>query len=61
MGRYGKYTASRMESHSEDGYIQITGDVGKIIKDEFECRAQGVIKVKGKGSIILYFLMGVKE
>lgn len=52
-------TASRMESHSENGMIQITDKVYNIIKDEFDCEARGTIQVKGKGAMNTYFL--VKE
>jgi len=34
-------TASRMESHSEDGAIQITREIYELIKDEFDCKARG--------------------
>ena len=54
-------TASRMESYSEEGNIQITGGVYEIVKQEFECKARGTIMVKGKGTMTTYFLMGVKS
>jgi class 3 adenylate cyclase len=53
-------TASRMESHSESGSIQITGEVYELIKNEFDCKLRGEIQVKGKGGMTTYFLMGEK-
>jgi class 3 adenylate cyclase len=53
-------TASRMESHAEDGTIQITGQVYELIKNDFFCNARGIIEVKGKGSMSTYFLMGIR-
>ncbi|MBD0331592.1 MAG: hypothetical protein ICV66_02965 [Chitinophagaceae bacterium] len=50
-----------MESYSEAGTIQITGEVYELVKHEFDCKARGTIYVKGKGSMSTYFLMGVKE
>jgi class 3 adenylate cyclase len=54
-------TASRMESYSEAGAIQITSEVYELIKNEFDCKVRGTIQVKGKGTMTTYFLMGVKE
>ena len=54
-------TASRMESYAEAGKIQITSEVYELIKNEFECQSRGLINVKGKGSMITYFLIGAKE
>jgi class 3 adenylate cyclase len=54
-------TASRMESHSEEGCIQITEEVYGLVKNEFECKPRGVIEVKGKGAMSTYFLTGVKS
>src|SRR5205085_194077 len=42
-------TASRMESHSTPGEIQITRATYELLKDEFVCRPRGIIEVKGKG------------
>src|SRR6185295_11272292 len=44
-------TASRMESHSEEGSIQITEEAYELIKNEFECKPRGIIQVKGKGAM----------
>lgn len=53
-------TARRMESQSEEGTIHITGEVYELVKHEFDCKARGIIQVKGKGAMATYFLTGVK-
>lgn len=53
-------TASRMESQGDAGKIHITSEVYELIKNEFECQSRGLINVKGKGSMMTYFLMGAK-
>lgn len=54
-------TASRMESYAEPGKIHITSEVYELIKNEFECHSRGLINVKGKGSMMTYFLTGTKK
>ncbi|QHS09552.1 adenylate cyclase [Sinimarinibacterium sp. NLF-5-8] len=49
-------TASRMESHSEPGKIQITRETYERIKDEFECESRGTIHVKGKGDMEAWYI-----
>lgn len=54
--------ASRMDSTGVLDKIQVTQDVYQILSAkgyELECR--GVIKVKGKGDMITYFLLGKKN
>jgi len=51
-------TASRMESHSTPGEIQITGATHELLKDEFVCRRRGTIEVKGKGEMETWYLVG---
>jgi class 3 adenylate cyclase len=53
--------ASRMQSHSTEGYIQITEDVYNVIKHDFECTPRGTIQVKSKGEMSTYFLISRKE
>ncbi len=53
-------TASRMESHSEPGQIQVTQATYDLIKDEFVCERRGLILVKGKGEMETWYLRGVK-
>jgi len=51
-------TASRMETHSTPGQIQITTATHDLLKDEFECRPRGIIPVKGKGEMQTWYLVG---
>ena len=51
-------TASRMESHSTPGEIQITRATYELLKDEFVCRPRGAIEVKGKGRMETWYLVG---
>jgi guanylate cyclase len=50
-------TASRMESHSLPGCIQVTGATYELLKDDFECRPRGPIEVKGKGTMETWYLV----
>jgi guanylate cyclase len=54
-------TASRMETHSVPGEIQITSATHDLLKDEFECRPRGVIPVKGKGEMQTWYLVGPRS
>lgn len=49
-------TASRMESSSEPGKINISGSTYALIKNDFECAYRGKITAKNKGEIDMYFL-----
>jgi adenylate cyclase len=51
-------TASRMESQSTPGEIQITRATYELLKDEFVCRRRGTIEVKGKGQMETWYLEG---
>ena len=51
-------TASRMESQSTPGEIQITRATYELLKDEFVCRPRGTILVKGKGEMETWYLVG---
>lgn len=53
-------TASRMESHSVGGKIQITRSTYELIKDEFICEPQGVVSVKGKGEMEVWYVQDSK-
>ena len=48
--------ASRIESNSETGRINLSETTYKEIKDEFPCEYRGVIDVKNRGSLKMYFL-----
>lgn len=48
--------ASRMESNSEPGRINISESTYNLIKDEFPCEYRGEIEVKNRGSLRMYFI-----
>lgn len=51
--------ASRMESHSKPGRIQVTAATYEALKDKYEFEERGAIEVKGKGEMITYWLCDV--
>lgn len=53
--------ASRMESGSEAGKINISGNTYKLVRDSFRCRYRGKMNTKNTGEIEMYFVEGVKE
>lgn len=53
--------ASRMESNSEPGRINISEDHYKAIADQFECEYRGEIPVKNKGAMHMYFVNHPKK
>jgi adenylate cyclase len=54
-------TASRMESHSDGGDIQITRSTYELICDHFLCEARGTIHIKGKGDMEVWHIVGPYE
>lgn len=48
--------ASRMESKSEPGRVNLSETTYGIIKDEFPCEYRGEIEVKNRGILKMYFL-----
>jgi len=50
-------TASRMESHSAGGSIQVTEATYDLIKEEFVCDPRGTIQLKGKGEMPVWFVI----
>ncbi len=54
-------TASRMESHGEPGRIQTTRTTHDRLCERFDFEAHGEVKIKGKGMMETYFLLGVKR
>ncbi len=50
--------ASRMESNSEPGRINISEYTYELIKDKFDCEDRGEIKVKNHGKMKMYFVKG---
>ena len=51
-------TASRMESHSLPGRIQISAATRAALGDRYSYEPRGMIDIKGKGRMETYFLMG---
>ncbi|HEY5686751.1 MAG TPA: adenylate/guanylate cyclase domain-containing protein [Yeosuana sp.] len=52
--------ASRMESNSEPGKINISENTYEIIKNRFDCEYRGELEVKNKGMMKMYFINGIK-
>ncbi|MEW6265436.1 MAG: adenylate/guanylate cyclase domain-containing protein [Thermodesulfobacteriota bacterium] len=53
-------TASRMESHSLPGHIQVSGCVYQQLRDAYDFENRGAMHIKGKGEMVTYFLLGKK-
>jgi adenylate cyclase len=51
-------TASRLESSGLPNRIQISEATYQLIADKFHCVLRGPVEVKGKGTILTYFLGG---
>ena len=51
-------TASRMESNSESGKVNISASTYELVKEYFTFEHRGWISVKGKGDIEMYFVDG---
>ena len=51
-------TASRMESNGTGGLVQITKETYNLIHEDFVCEPRGVINVKGKGELPVWFVRG---
>ncbi|SFN40009.1 Adenylate cyclase, class 3 [Flavobacterium succinicans] len=49
-------TASRMESNSETGKINISEATFELVKDRFSCEYRGNIEVKNRGRMNMYFI-----
>ena len=54
-------TASRMESNSEPGKINISGETYNLIKEKFSCTYRGKIKAKNKGEIDITQINQLKD
>lgn len=50
-------TASRIESSGEAGKINVSSTTYELAKNEFTFQARGLINVKGKGEIEMYFVI----
>jgi class 3 adenylate cyclase len=53
--------ASRMESNSEQGKINISENTYALVKDSFDCTYRGEIEVKNRGMLKMYFVDSAKE
>ena len=53
-------TASRMESNSEPGKINISASTHVLLESDFQCTYRGTIMAKNKGMIDMYFMEGRK-
>jgi len=49
-------TASRFETNSEPGKVNISSSTYEEIKDRFSCEYRGKIQAKGKGELDMYFV-----
>ncbi len=49
-------TASRMESNSEPGRVNISASTYALVNQYFECEYRGRIAAKGKGEVEMYFV-----
>ena len=52
--------ASRMESMSEPGKINISENTYALIKEDFDCEYRGEIEAKNRGKLKMYFVNGIK-
>ncbi len=53
--------ASRMESNSEPGKINISQNTYVLIKDTFDCEYRGEIEVKNKGMMKMHYVNNTKD
>ncbi|HEY4618141.1 MAG TPA: adenylate/guanylate cyclase domain-containing protein [Flavobacterium sp.] len=53
--------ASRMESNSAPGQINVSENTYKLIKDTFDCDYRGEIEVKNRGMMKMYFVNNSKN
>ena len=53
--------ASRMETSSKEGKINVTENTYLLIKNYFDCEFRGEIEVKNKGTMKMYFVNSIKD
>ena len=53
--------ASRMESNSLPGKINISETTYQLVKDKFDCEYRGKVPVKNKGMMKMYFVNSIKK
>ena len=51
--------ASRMESNSEPGKVNISDNTYQLVKNQYECTYRGEIEAKNKGMMKMYFVNGL--
>jgi class 3 adenylate cyclase/HAMP domain-containing protein len=49
-------TASRMQSHSQPGRIQVTEEAYSLLKQDYKFESRGKVEIKGKGAMTTYFV-----
>ena len=52
--------ASRMESNSEPGKVNISDNTYQLVKGQYKCTYRGEIDAKNKGMMKMYFVNGLK-
>jgi class 3 adenylate cyclase len=53
--------ASRLESHGTPGRVHISEELRRALPERFECEERGPIEVKGKGTMVTYWLVAERE
>ena len=53
--------ASRMEAHAPSGGILVTAATYQRLRDNYEFKPSRVLRVKGKGDMLTYRLLGKAE
>jgi class 3 adenylate cyclase len=53
--------ASRMETSSEAGRINISGETYEIVKDFFDCEYRGKLEAKHKNQFDMYYALRIKK
>ncbi len=53
--------ASRMESMSEPGRINISENTYNLVKNDFDCKYRGEIEAKNRGKLKMYYVNGTKQ
>ena len=53
--------ASRMESHGEIGRVNISEETYRHVKEFFNCENRGLMDVKNKGEMEMYYVNGILE
>lgn len=53
--------ASRMESHGEIGRVNVSEETYRHVKEFFKCENRGMMDVKNKGEMEMYFVDGILD